>query len=303
MIRRILIPSKEIQVIDIRNLCKRRKQLDPTDITKCPSARAIITDQDSNVLADETIPSGETRTIQVNTGGLPPLYTYPYSSFNTGQISSFAVGDDVWVRENVFNPEIASWPTDRPWVTPILDPNSPTKLLFGSNPDGSGNNIFGNKERFTDLVGGQNYVNEVVIDHFTGEMKTKNYIVSSLDWETILNYHNNLVFAGKNDWHCGNSRQYELSAIEWFSGLNYPPFNYSVGTGDANSNLLAWTSTTSSFSSGSAVRFNNNYNQTNSGFGIGYRFIGRAKNQSQSIGLSFRKAFTYNPITGQMELT
>jgi hypothetical protein len=289
MIRRILIPSKEIQVIDIRNLCKRRKQLEPTDITKCPSARAIITDQDSNVLADETIPSGETRTIQVNTGGLPPLYTYPYSSLNTGQISSFAVGDDVWVRENVFNPEIASWPIDRPWVTPILDPNSPTKLLFGSNPDGSGNNIFGNKERFTDLVGGQLYNDGLVIDHFTGLMIVIPFVDTGALWESIIEFHHTRIFQGRDDYHAPNANEAYFTQLTGQQGLNFHPLNYAVPT---VGNTRLKTSTTYSLAT------------TNN---LTYPFINLAiaesKTADRRIGFSFRKAFTYNPVTGQMELT
>jgi hypothetical protein len=69
MIRKIYIPPKEIQVIDLRNLCKRKKQLESIDVTLCPDATAIVQDQDGNELARENIASGASKIIPVNVGG------------------------------------------------------------------------------------------------------------------------------------------------------------------------------------------------------------------------------------------
>lgn len=69
MIRTIYIPKKEIQVIDLRNLCKRKKQLEAIDVSLCPKSTAIVQDQDGNELARENIASGATGIIPVNVGG------------------------------------------------------------------------------------------------------------------------------------------------------------------------------------------------------------------------------------------
>ena len=121
-------------------------------------------DAQGSILATANIASGASKDIIVDGGGTEILYTYPYDLLNTGQDVSYAVGDDKWVRDNIYAPEIATWGTDLVWSMPVLNPSDLTKLLRGSSPDGSGNNIFGNKERFTDTLGTQLYVEGIVID-------------------------------------------------------------------------------------------------------------------------------------------
>jgi hypothetical protein len=60
-------------------------------VVPCPSARAIITDQDSNVLADETIPSGGVRTIRLNvTVNKPEFVTITSDNITIDSFDVFA---------------------------------------------------------------------------------------------------------------------------------------------------------------------------------------------------------------------
>ena len=213
-------------------------------------------------------------------GSVALLYAYDYGAFNTGADVSYATGDDKWVRDNVYNPEIATWDTSLIWVYPTLDPTDTTKLLRGSNPDGSGNNIFGNLERFTDDLGTQVYANSIKIDHFTGLMwNTIN--TSTETWEAGIILVNDSTNYGKTDWHLPNVNQYFLST-RWglpnsFLGESFNVSSMASTIRAADTNSFLW------------VRFDQNWIQS------------RLRSQSSNTRQT-RKAFTYNTTTKQMEL-
>lgn len=261
-----------------------------------PDSTVNIVDQNGNNLGSDTVAAAITKEIAVNIQqGIEPLYTYNYGALNTGQDVSYAVGDDKWVRDNVFNPEITSWDTTRPWVFPVLDPNDPTKLLRGATA--SGNNIFGNKERFTDTLGGQDYTNDLVIDHYLGLMVTINTSPDGLtnsNWNTAILFHNDRNFQGFSDWFMGNWIMYELIANKnTTKGLNYSPFNYNENSTAGADVAQLFTSTTSKNKTTNISVYANGYNQGI--FDLSYRFIGNNKSELKRKGLSFRKAFTYDP--------
>lgn len=269
------------------------------DITiVAPDSTAIVQDQDGTELARRDIASGASDTIVVNTGGAEPLYAYNYGALNTGQDVSYATGDDKWVRDNVFNPEIASWPTDRPLAFPLLSQTDFTKLVRGATPEGT--NIFGNLERFTDTLGGQIYANDLVIDHYTGLMFSRdsliiNQAVSS--WSSYINFVNNLSIGDYNDFHGGNTKEWSsLIIINLSNQLNYNPINFTTVSSGGNSTTNLWTSTTAT-GEGSNISYQNLINFNNS-----YALVTRDKNNVRRIGLVFRKAFTYEPATDTTKL-
>lgn len=250
----------------------------------CGPATAVVKDQDGNILATENIPSGESKDININTGGSSNvLYTYPYDSFNTGQDISYAQGDDKWVRDNVFNPEINSWDSNLIPVVPRLDQNDPTKLAFGCNPDGSGNNIFNNKERFTDTLGGQDYANGLVLDHYLGLMITNSFVISGSYKSSIFINAQNYSNSGYSDFFIPNNNQHSF-----LQSSNQSLFNTYIFL---TSNGICFSSSTD-IDNKSAILIDTKRNQ-----------ILRGSNTDVYNAFLCRKAFTYNPITEQMELS
>lgn len=221
------------------------------------------------------------------------LHTYPYDKLNTGQTVKSADGDDKDIRDTVFAPEIAAQIASGLTLSfTVLDQTDPTKLLRGSNPDGSGTNIFGNLDRFTDTVGTQVYANGLVIDHYTGLMLPKDFNLNLGVWTSTLDFHNSLNLGGYSDWHCGNLKQYEsIIDVSLENQLNYPPFNFILVDGATK---RIWTSTSSNNSSLAYQVFLNSNNS--------YGCLPRNKADFETFAASFRKAFTYNPTTKQMEL-
>ena len=225
-------------------------------------------------------------------GSAAILYAYNYSDLSTDQNVSYQTNDDKWVRDNVFNPEINTWDNSLIWVYPTLDPNNFTLLLKGSNPNGSGNNIFNNKQRFTDTLGGQTYANNLYIDHLTGLMiyfvgSTTNHTFASFNtFATALN-----IF-GYNDFHVGNGKEL-LSVMRNAQAINgafnYAPFLFQ--------NNHATSTSTTNFRNGLAADvlrlLDGSYVLTivNKGSGI------------FCLNIAFRKAFSYNTTTKQMELS
>jgi len=221
-------------------------------------------------------------------GSAALLYTYNYANFNTGINVSYVTGDDKNIRDTVINTEINTWPSNvlRPRLFPQLNPTDPTLLSFGVNPDGSGNNIFGNKNRFTDELGGTTYAKDLVIDHFTGWMIKRTIIsVGNSNGETACNTNEALVFEGFSDWFTPNAIMI-LSILNPNGGFagTFGPFDF------AFTNRALWTSTKGN-NFGWNFAFNDTYGVTNS------------SSDRTGSTLSFRKAFTYNSTTKQMELS
>jgi hypothetical protein len=260
----------------------------------CADSIAIVQDQDGNTLATENIASGASKIIPVNAVSAP-LYIYPYDELNTGQDVSYAIGDDKWVRDNIFTPEINSWPTDRPLVKPILDPNDPTKLLRGATP--SGFNWFGNLERFTDTLGGQDYANNLVIDHLTGLMIDRIF-KNGTSWLQIIS--NALV----DNFHLGNYKEYEsLVIVNQLNGsLNYFPFNNNSTFRNFSDGNNYFTSTSVRQDPSNAVQFNNWVTSSSLGAEtMDFGFVGKKKGINNRYYI-FKKAFTYDPLTDDTKL-
>lgn len=250
----------------------------------CLPATVIVEDQNGNELANQQIASGETDIIILNTP-TEPLYTYPYDLFNTGQDVVFAQGDDKDIRDTVYIPEIAAQEASGLLlVYPRLSQTDPTKLVWGSNPNGSGTNIFGNLERFTDDLGLQNYANGVKYDHYLGLMAKVDVFTSFINWISALTAANNLTFFNKSDWHLGNTREHTLSK-SWGIQAEFLGVTISTGvrfmsstTDPADSSVFQW------------LRLSEEI------------ILNRDKGQSANA-VFFRKAFTYNSTTKQMQLS
>jgi len=227
-------------------------------------------------------------------GNAALLYTYNYANFNTGADVSYATGDDKWVRDNVYTPEIATWDTSLKWVFPVLDPSDPFTLLRGSNPDGSGNNIFGNKRRFTDLVGDavvENFTG-IYFDHLTGQKIAMTFngldIGNSFpDWESRLDYPFNNLVAGETGYHLPNYNEIMSFVVR-----------FGVGYIRTFSNKFVQSSTTTATTA-------NNYEFFfgSGGFATIASLVQRVKTQAITPPFYTKKAFTYNTTTKQMELS
>lgn len=258
----------------------------PTDVKTCLDATAIVRTVSGEELAREDIAAGATETIVVPDYDVDVLHTYPYHLLNTGQVDSFAIGDDPWVRENVFEPEMATWPTDRPWVYPTL-------VDFFTLKD---NNIFGNKNRFTDDLGLQDYVNGIKIDHHIGSMfPIKKYfddlsidLPRAQEWFDAVIGCNSFSALSKSDWFLPNV-ELLLSVAQKASAARF--FGSTIGLGGGPDNSL-WAST---------VQMSNTGNRWNT-------INGQALSNYTTTApfprpyIPFRKAFTYDPITEKMIL-
>ena len=150
----------------------------------------------------------------------------------TGQTTSYATGDDGDLQEGRL--------TDF------------TTLDF--------TNVFGNTNRFTDELGGQDYVTGIVIDHATtnfanNEILGWHYLDfttrGAVDWPTaVSNARAFTIGSFTSGWFLPNINQVGY-LLQYNPDLNrtfnYPPFN-------ETSNLRIWTSTTRPDSTGFAIR-------------------------------------------------
>ena len=171
---------------------------------------------------------------------LPVTYNWPEP---TGRGSSQRVGDDFWVEQNIFaGARIVG-------RKPVLDieTHGERKGWFFLVE----NNTFGNKQRFTDKVGGSSYGanDNYVIDHYTGlGWDTANPNTrSSSDWEPAIDFVIGLTQSGFSDWfmpsltqlisinNYGSTHVYDWRGLDSVAGYTLP-FRY-------NSNSVYWTST------------------------------------------------------------
>jgi len=228
------------------------------------------------------------------------FYTYDYTKLFSGQTTSYQTGDDKHQWDNIYAPEIATWPTDRVWVFATLDPTNFTKLKRGATA--SGFNIFGNLERITDDVGGQTYANGVLIDHYLGIMQDITFKAAS-NWTTAISNAVASTIFSKTDWRVGNYNFWALFTKRGQNGgymAGFPSItflNVPANTGDR----FLWTSSTSDFSvDGRASIY-----LTRRSLVTDFRneFTSSVKTSATPQALNMRKCFTYNSGTGLMVLT
>ena len=178
--------------------------------------------------------------------GAAPSGIFYKRALLTGQNISYSLYDDKWQLDN------GIYDYTRP-----LNPLSIAELsdFFTLKDD----NSFGNKDRFTDDVGGQIYgagngsTSSYIVDNLTGYGWTK-LAQGSGNWATVLSNAFASTFGGFSDWFMPNEnilntlKLRDLSIV--VSGgelLNYSPFD--------NSEIRRWTSTVSAFVTTSAIRW------------------------------------------------
>jgi len=229
------------------------------------------------------------------------FYTYNYGQLYTGAVTSYQTGDDKHQWDNIYSPEINTWPTDRVWVFPILDPTNFSLLKRGATA--SGNNIFGNLQRFTDDAGGQTYTSGVLIDHYLGIMMDITFSAVQASWSAAITASVARNFYSKTDWRLGNTLFWNLF-IKRSQGGNYlsglPSVTFS--NTPANSGLRrVWTSTSDDGdrTTLAAALFLRQATETAA------RNITSTtlKSSSDIQNLYVRKCFTYNSGTGLMALS
>ena len=180
-----------------------------------------------------------------NTDGATPSGIAYFRPQLTGQTTSYRTGDDAWnLANNVYDYTEPTYPSS--YAKLDNDAVSPFTTLLN-------NNAFGNKNRFTDDVGGQTYSNNYVIDHLTG---LGWYIVAStgVDWNTFIDNAQSSTQNSFSDWRVPNKR--ELSSIadnELTEVLNYSPFSFNSGFLFASTTLTSSTTTAYRISTGGVV--------------------------------------------------
>ena len=149
----------------------------------------------------------------------------------------------------------------------------------------SGNNPFGNANRFTDLVGGSTYSDGVALDWAYRNDADRLVIGwqigdngSDINWVDAIAYCEGLTLATYSDWHLPQDELLStIKSTQYSRALNYAPFN------DA-SNFRWWSSTTPSIITASACILPN-------------QFYGVAPAVSKTTSSAFRakayRIFTY----------
>jgi len=222
-------------------------------------------------------------------GGLSNLYAYPFAALGVNEDVQYATGDAKWIVDNVITPEINTWPNavTRPRVFPELDPTDNTLLVFGCKQDGSGDNIFGNKQRYTDDLGGQTYASNYMIDHYLGLGYAVFSSGTATTWELGIAEIEALTFNSFSNWHMPPLGLYFL--LVRYQNI---PLAYIT-------NLINQSATTLHASSTTRLNLVTQCMSFQSLLRFGF------SNKTRSIvdNLIFRKAFTYNSTTKQMELS
>jgi hypothetical protein len=222
------------------------------------------------------------------------LQTYDYTKLFSGQVTSYQTGDDKHQWDNIYAPEIATWPTNRPWVFPIIDPTNFNLLLT--------NNIFGSKQRFTDDLGTALYASGVLIDHALGVMVDLTFKAAST-WTSAISGAVASTFYGKNDWRIGNVNFWALFTKRAQNG-NYiaglPPVTF-LSVPPNSSDRFLWASTSGD---GSLTTLANQYILRQGTETLVRNVTGSAaKSSTTPQSIYIRKCFTYNAGTGLMELS
>jgi hypothetical protein len=260
----------------------------------CPTLTELYTDANNATRIDLLDGLSDADRFWVVTGSGALLNTYDYTKLFSGQVTSYQTGDDKHQWDNIYAPEIATWPTNRPWVFPIIDPTNFNLLLT--------NNIFGSKQRFTDDLGTAIYASGVLIDHALGVMVDLTFKAAS-NWTSAISEAVASTFYGKTDWRVGGDRFWQLFTKRAQNG-NYieglPPVTFL--NVPANSGIRdIWTSTSVD---GSLTLFASRYILRQSVV-TAARNLTSSTDKSNTIQQSIhvRKCFTYNPSTGLMELS
>jgi len=161
--------------------------------------------------------------VQVPNPIVPSGIAYQRPSL-TGQTTSYRTGDDAWQVAN------------NPYSTAPTNPTHIARLVnFTTLAE---NNAFGNTNRFTDSVGGQTYVNNYVIDHFTG-LGIYRVLSLATDWNNSIDNALSSTQNGLAGWKIPNYNEWlsvcDFSLVD--NKLDYAPFSIS-------GNSRHWTSTT-----------------------------------------------------------
>lgn len=148
---------------------------------------------------------------------------------------------DVNTAEIIRSGQVTSYATNDDGALQFGRDTSFTQLAY--------NNVFGNKNRFTDELGGQTYANKIYIDHSTYDVPNgliQGFIIGSQQGQAVTSWNNAIAgqpytFHGYNDWYMVNRSQAEyLSNWGVNSMLEYAPFNFPI----VNAATILWTSTT-----------------------------------------------------------
>lgn len=179
-------------------------------------------------LPDITVTQGDGSTIirpaaiDIVTDQYPFVYSYPRT---TGQTTSYAVGDDAYIRALYFSNIPAGRHNELLNFTTLLN-----------------NNVFGNKNRFTDIHGLQLWTDNYLIDNYTG-LGWYITLQSASSWFAAISAAlaasktvNGIVY---DDWFMPNLAQqvslfnYELLAVV----LSWGPMNTTSGLGTSTTTL------------------------------------------------------------------
>jgi hypothetical protein len=150
---------------------------------------------------------------------------------------------------------VTQFPSSKIWKTGQTTAYGASGKDDGSLERGNGasfttlnkNNYFGNTNRFTDILGGQTYTNNWVIDWSTWDKETGEFVMwyrvkqSIAAWETIMT-NQPYTIGSYNDCYVPHRRELpSLINSELIDGMNYSPINISVSGGGTDQ---LYTSTT-----------------------------------------------------------
>jgi hypothetical protein len=208
--------------------------------TPCADGTVNITNTDSDPIASVTVGSGDTET-----------YVIPNVSWtdSDGSAESTPFGDAI-----VCTPPA---PVVYPTTAALIKTGQTVSYQSGDDGDFEAgrnasflvlaeNNPFGNTNRFTDLVGGQTYAANIVIDWSTFEKSTGKVLMwertrqGIVNWTTAVTNSRALSYNGWTNWRLPNVTE-GLSLFNY--GVLSNPLNYSPFTTNALDGYY-WTGTT-----------------------------------------------------------
>lgn len=135
----------------------------------------------------------------------------------SGQLTSYRTGDDAW---HLANGTYNYTPPTNPSSVAQLDTAHATPFLMLK-----ANNVFGNKNRFTDDGGNQTYANDYVIDHLTGLGWYRLTQGASTNWSDNIDAAEASTILSYTDWRMANVKEYDSIGNRRMVGFNYAPFS------------------------------------------------------------------------------